>query len=331
MVKKVIIIIITAAFAAGLISGMEFKRRERVVRGHQRAVTSVVFSPDSTLVLSTSFDRTLKIWKAGSGELVRTLTGHGDWVSTAAFSPDGKYIASAGHDRNVRIWRTETGQVVRILSGHSHYVSSAAFSSDGKSLYSVSPAAKTLLIHETNTGKIIRKLVFDKSGLLEIAVFSPDRKILAAGIGKHVHFFSTESGKAVSIFDKDKHIAGVKSIAFARDGKYMITGGGSTIDMLDGSIKIWETESGKLVKSIEAHESDVFIALTSDTRYIISASTDRTVKIWNFKTCTLEKKLQSDYEAFWCIAVSPDNRVMSAGTSESGFVVLWDTLSLGLY
>ena len=331
MCKKRIFIILFVFFVSTIVSGIEFKRRERLSRGHKRAVTSVIFSPNSSMLLSTSFDRTLKTWKSENGSLLRTFNGHGDWVSGAVFSPDGKFIASAGHDRTVRIWRADNAQLERILSGHSHFVSGVVFSSDGKSIYSICPATKTLLKQSVLSGKTLVKWVFDKTGQMDMAVFSPDRSLLAAGIGKFVYLFSTDTGNTVKILNKVSHLAGVKSIAFTPDGKYLITGGGSTIDVIDGSIRIWDINTGNVINQIKAHDSDVFVTVTSDSRYMISASTDRTVKIWNFKTGSLEKTLQSDYEAFWCIAVSPDNRYISAGTSESGIVVIWETSSLGIY
>ena len=48
---------------------------------------------------SGSWDKTLKMWDAGSGKLVSSQGGHGHFLNTVAFSCDGNYISS-GTDKN---------------------------------------------------------------------------------------------------------------------------------------------------------------------------------------------------------------------------------------
>jgi uncharacterized protein with WD repeat len=74
-------------------------------------VQSAVFSPDGTHVVSASYDKTVRIWNAATGEPEAELKGHSEAVQSAVFSPDGTHVVSASYDKTVRIWN--------ILSGHS--------------------------------------------------------------------------------------------------------------------------------------------------------------------------------------------------------------------
>jgi len=64
----------------------------------------VTFSPDGTLLATTSTDKTVRLWDAATGGCIRILTGHTDEVRGGAFSPNGTLLATTGYDRTVRLW-----------------------------------------------------------------------------------------------------------------------------------------------------------------------------------------------------------------------------------
>jgi WD40 repeat protein len=55
--------------------------------------------------LTTSWDRTARVWNAESGEQVAVFRGHKSRVHTAQLSPDGQRVVTAAQDGTVRIWR----------------------------------------------------------------------------------------------------------------------------------------------------------------------------------------------------------------------------------
>ncbi|KAF2266974.1 hypothetical protein CC78DRAFT_552099 [Lojkania enalia] len=70
------------------------------LEGHSHSVRSVAFSPDSTRLVSGSYDKTVKIWDASSGECLSTLEGHSDSVRSVAFSPDSTRLVSGSDDNS---------------------------------------------------------------------------------------------------------------------------------------------------------------------------------------------------------------------------------------
>ena len=90
-------------------------------------------SPVGT-ILTTSSDRTGRLWDAKTGALLHTLPGHGRPVMSGAFSPDGKLAVTASHDKNARIWNVATGALLATLPTDGSEVQTAVFSPDGTRL-----------------------------------------------------------------------------------------------------------------------------------------------------------------------------------------------------
>ena len=57
----------------------------QMLEGHSDGVLSVTFSHDSKLLASASYDKTVRIWNAGTGSLQQTLEGHDSAVMSVTF------------------------------------------------------------------------------------------------------------------------------------------------------------------------------------------------------------------------------------------------------
>ena len=66
--------------------------------------------PPTRMIASGSFDGTVRLWDAASGDELRVLKSHGSGVTSVAFSPDGRTIASGSGDNTARLWDIATGR-----------------------------------------------------------------------------------------------------------------------------------------------------------------------------------------------------------------------------
>ncbi|XP_056144758.1 coronin-7-like isoform X2 [Lampris incognitus] len=78
---------------------------EFILQGHTEKIYSIKFHPlASGLLVSSSYDLTVKLWDLEKREQVSLLTGHQDQIFSMAWSPDGKLLATVCKDAKVRIY-----------------------------------------------------------------------------------------------------------------------------------------------------------------------------------------------------------------------------------
>src|SRR5262249_5090989 len=113
----------------------------------------------------------------------------------------------------------------------------------------------------------------------------------------------------------------VNCVAFSPDGERLASAGG------DGTIKIWNSRTGKWIHTIYAHaDSVVSVACRPDGKRLASRGVDLTVKVWDLTTGEPVWKEPCDavrkYGTAYTIAFSPDGRLLAAGSD--GVVKVWD-------
>lgn len=68
-------------------------------------INAVCFSPNGHQLLTSSVDRTAKLWSTETGCCSQTLNGHTEDVFASAFSYTGDTVVTASKDSTCIIWR----------------------------------------------------------------------------------------------------------------------------------------------------------------------------------------------------------------------------------
>ena len=92
-------------------------------------VSRIAVSADGSRIAGALGDRTVRLWDAATGRVLRVLRGHSDLVNDVAFSPDGTTLASGSYDKTVRIWELASERH-RVLRGHALSVNRVAWRGD---------------------------------------------------------------------------------------------------------------------------------------------------------------------------------------------------------
>jgi WD40 repeat protein len=153
--------------------------------GHASDITSCVFTPDGSKVITGSADNTLRLWDLPTGETVHQFDGHTDDVFTCDISPDGVFAVSAGGDKTLRIWDLETGAERLILLGHTNDIWGCAVSPDSQYVVSAS-WDNTIRVWSTSSGQGLATLVLP--GMLQcIALFPRGDRLITGDASGAVH------------------------------------------------------------------------------------------------------------------------------------------------
>ncbi|KAJ4749481.1 WD repeat-containing protein 5 [Rhynchospora pubera] len=106
----------------------------RTLRGHTSYVFCVNFNAQSNLLVSGSFDCTIRMWDVVTGRSVRCIKAHDAPVTALHFVRDASMIVSASHDGSCKVWDAATGSCLKALiePGKGPAVSFAKFSPNGK-------------------------------------------------------------------------------------------------------------------------------------------------------------------------------------------------------
>ncbi|KAF3913701.1 hypothetical protein AA313_de0203191 [Arthrobotrys entomopaga] len=283
-------------------------------------------SPDGKLLAAVS-NQTIYLWDVTSGRLAQVLEGHSELINSVIFSPDGKLLVSAGYDEFVRLW--ELGSEVFEKSKHTYDEQQSIFpcivtSPDEKSLVRINQSARrdqisslpdgtVLAIREANgmlvlenaqTGTLFQTIgekklqpqdfrPFDDS-----ATWSRDGKHFAVSFDDRVIVLWTlnpnrehDPRAYVPARKLEAHKTTIRALAFSLDSVILASASE------DEEIRIWEVESGRLLRTFETGTRVARMAFSPNGKWLAAVSFlwfNIVVRIWDTNSGTLLKSIDWD-------------------------------------
>ncbi len=224
-------------------------------------------------------DSSAYLWDLQNRTQAQVFSGHSNWAWTTDISPDGTQMASgagplyypdtaeaiAALDTSVRLWDTETGAELLQLHSHLDVVDSVHYSIDGTEIFSGAYDG-TIRRWDTKTGE-----------LLQVYVHLPEDWTETATAAEIADPFAVVQATGTLPRD-ERRVKRVLMIDLLPDGQHFVSGSES------GTIKLWDIESGQVIRTFSGHEGWVNgVHVSPDGKLLLSAG-DTTLRLWDLET-----------------------------------------------
>ncbi len=203
--------------------------------GHSCHVSSVAFSKDGNLAISSDMIGNIVVWEVKNElkrKTFRATSGPGveKWVWSVAISPDGKILAAGSDDKTVWLWEIQSGKLLRRVRGHEERVDHVFFTPDSKKGVSIDRYG-TCLVWDAEGDAEPKKF---QTGARGVSTLSPDGKLLCFSNGNDTIVADLANGNKLFMLGKY-----CSDVAFSPDGKKIAKCDSSS------DVELWDNNTSK--------------------------------------------------------------------------------------
>lgn len=166
---------------------------------HKQPVWTTSFSPkDLTSLMSTSDDRTIRLWDLPSQDPITTFSGHNDYVRAGAFMPGSTsgLLVSGSYDETVRIWDPRAPNRSAMTFKHGAPVESVLPMPSGTTV--LASADNRISVLDLVAAKPLTLLKNHQKTVTSLCLASENTRLVSGGLDGHMKVFETTGWNVVA-------------------------------------------------------------------------------------------------------------------------------------
>jgi WD40 repeat protein len=280
--------------------------------GHQDAISSLAFTPDSQYLLSTSGDDlAIKSWNTFTGKEVSQAKSD-KRVAAVGVAPDGKKMLTADGSNQITIWTLANGTIGAKINSLQTVGDSFALSKDGKWLGTVGVkfSIKIWQLQDSSPIETVKKSKNQRA-----LVFSPNRESLLSADDKGYTVWNTNDWKGKR-YNIDKTQGQVASMDIRPDGKRLAIGHDDS-----GSV-IVDLENNKEINRLTVQGASTASVRFSPDGKLLATANKNTVYLWSADTGAQLAQLNGHSADVTSLAFSPDGNALASGGKDKK-IIIW--------
>jgi WD40 repeat protein len=282
--------------------------------GHQQAITACAISNDQQSALSSSTDGTLRLWNLTTGSLIRIFEGHTNHVTHCCWFQNDTKILSSSRDGTLRVWETRTSRQMLVIHDPSGDVSGCGVFSDRDVALSCSHD-HSLKLWDLHTGALLRMICQPEAQSQSIVCFPSTFRAVSCSYSLQDLFYVWTFSRS-NVSDERVPIP-VDSTTILKNSPLLLLSG------RDGNAYLYNFIAHQTEHTYKSHQKAVTQSLVWNESTLITASQDRTLKVWNRHDETVIATLQGHkLQITACVFVPQTDLLLSA--SWDSHVRLWD-------
>ncbi|TFK33185.1 quinon protein alcohol dehydrogenase-like superfamily [Crucibulum laeve] len=257
------------------------------LKGHSGRVTCVAYSPNGKHVVSSSWDRTIKVWDAAENGLVLIeLSGHTSRVDSVGYSPSGQRVVSSSEDRTVRVWDAVTGvPLMQPLTQHNCAARNVVYSPDGSRL--IAGNGEAIWVWDAESGEMLMKgPPVSVLGSWPLCISPDGLKVVTGTIEGLLYLWNPERDRPIAqiSFTQTSSLGQreINALAFMPNNQHIIAGSGDNSVHFVDTLRNSHDFDHNIIQALAGHTNAILsVCCTSDGRHVVSSSSDNTIIIWN--------------------------------------------------
>lgn len=279
--------------------------------GHLGSIAIIAVLADGR-VISGSYDSTLRIWDASTGQCLQILKGHTGAINCVAVLSNGR-VASGSDDRTLRVWDVNSGKCLRILRGHSGEVRCITVISNDR----VVSGSKdnTLRVWDIKTGKCLHELEGHTQAVSCVAAF-PNNRVVSGSYDKTIRVWDVVKGQCLQCLVG--HLRAVSCLIILPK-KLLVSGSN------DSTLRVWDVVTGACLHTLTGHTDGITCLTILEDGRIVSGSRDGTLRVWDSTTQHSQWCLKGHANWVTCMSLFPDGRLVSGSYDHT--LKVWNTSS----
>ncbi|KAH7112946.1 sulfur metabolite repression control protein-like protein SconB [Dendryphion nanum] len=318
----------------------------KILKGHTNGVMCLQF--DDRILMTGSYDQTVRIWDLETGNEIRTLTGHTAGIRCLHF--DDVRLITGSQDHTIKVWNWRTGECIRTLHGHRGSVIGIHMADK---LLASGSADHTIMIHDFSTYQrhvlqghtdwvnsvkidLPSRTLFSASDDCTVKLWDLDTRVCLKTFEGHVgqvqqvlplpEDFELDEVDFLPQANNDmsdtaslssEHTSSQPSLTpdgtveplFPKDPSRPLPPSYMLTGSLDGTIRLWHVPSGRCVHRFFGHVEGIW-SLAADSLRLVSGAEDKTIKIWDPRTGKHERTLTGHEGPVNCVGLS-DSKLIS--------------------